>query len=334
MEDSNFLLEVNNLKLRFIMTEGNLQVIDGFNFKIRKNETLGLAGESGCGKSVAAAAILRINPAPRVLEGAILFRQDGKDQEQVIDLVKLDDRGKRIRKIRGRAISMIVQEPMLAFSPLHTIGNQITEAIRLHITQDKKEAWEMAIDILDKVAFPDPQRKINSYPWQLSGGLCQRAMIAMGLITHPSLLIADEPTTGLDVTVQAQILDLIMGIKAKFNMSILFITHDLGVMSEIAQSLVIMYLGEDVEYGSVDDILYRSQHPYTINLLKALPKLDSKKRLMPIKGIPPLPWVGSLPLGCRFYPRCPNFIKGTCDKEHPPLIEIEKGHKVRCFLYT
>ena len=334
MENNNFLLEVNDLKLRFIMTEGELQVVDGFNFKIKKNKTLGLAGETGCGKSVSAAAILRVNPPPRVLEGEILYHQDIENKKKTTDLVKLDEAGKEIRSIRGNEISMIVQEPMSAFSPLHTIGNQIIEAICLHRTRDKEEGREIAIDMLDRVGFPDPAKKIDAYPWQLSGGLCQRAMIAMALVAHPTLLLADEPTTGLDVTIQAQILDLMKELQAKFSMSILFITHDLGVMAEIADDLVIMYLGEDIEYGSTEDIFYRPKHPYTVNLLKSLPKLGSKRRLGFIKGIPPLPWVDSLPPGCRFYPRCPDAIKGVCDKERPPAIEVEKGHKVRCFLYA
>ena len=334
MENNNFLLEVNDLKLRFIMTEGNLQVVDGFNFKIKRNKTLGLAGETGCGKSVSAAAILRVNPPPRILEGEILFHQNIENKKKTINLVKLDDQGKEIRRIRGNEISMIVQEPMLAFSPLHTIGNQIIEAICLHRTPDKKEAREIAIDMLDRVGFPNPARKIDAYPWQLSGGLCQRAMIAMALVAHPILLLADEPTTGLDVTIQAQILDLMKELQAKFGMSILFITHDLGVMAEMAEDLVIMYLGEDIEYGSAEDIFHRPKHPYTVNLLKSLPKLGSKKRLGFIKGIPPLPWVGSLPPGCRFRPRCPEAIKGICDKERPPAIEVEEEHKVRCFLYA
>ncbi len=334
MKNGNLLVEVKDLKLCFIMTEGNLQVVDGFSFEIGKNETLGLAGESGCGKSVTAAAILRANPPRRELEGEILFHQNSENKGKTIDLVKLDDHGEEIRKIRGNEISMIVQEPMLAFSPLHTIANQIIEAIRLHVTEDRREAREMAIDMLDRVGFPDPKRKIDAYPWQLSGGLCQRAMIAMGLVSHPTLLIADEPTTALDVTIQAQILDLMKELKAKFGMSILFITHDLGVMSEMAQNLVIMYLGGEIEYGSTKDIFHHPRHPYTVNLLKSLPTLGRKERLQGIKGIPPLPWVGSLPPGCRFYPRCLQAIKGTCNKERPEIIEVEKGHKVRCFLYA
>ncbi len=334
MEGNNLLVEVKGLRLCFIMTEGKLQVVDGFSFEMRKNETLGLAGESGCGKSVTAAAILRANPPRRKLEGEILFHQNSGNKKKTIDIVKLDDKGEEIRKIRGNEISMIVQEPMLAFSPLHTIANQIIEAIYLHVTSDKKEAREMAIDMLDRVGFPDPKRKIDAYPWQLSGGLCQRAMIAMGLVTRPTLLLADEPTTALDVTIQAQILDLMKELKAKFGMSILFITHDLGVMAEMAENLVIMYLGEEIEYGSTKDIFHHARHPYTVNLLKSLPRLGSKERLQGIKGIPPLPWVGSLDPGCRFYPRCLRAIKGTCNKERPEVIEVDKGHRVRCFLYA
>jgi len=286
----------------------SVRLADEFSFEIMKNETLGLAGESGCGKSVTAAAILRANPPVRKLEGQILFHQNSGNKGETIDLVKLDDQGEEIRKIRGNEISMIVQEPMLAFSPLHTIANQIIEAICLHVTTDKQEAREMAIDMLKRVGFPDPKRKIDAYPWQLSGGLCQRAMIAMGLVTQPTLLIADEPTTALDITIQAQILDLMKELKAKFGMSILFITHDLGVMAEMAENLVIMYLGEEIEYGTTRDIFHHPQHPYTVNLLKSLPRFGSKERLKGIKGIPPLPWVGSLAPGCQFYPRCPEAM--------------------------
>ena len=334
MKGNNLLLKVKDLKLRFIMTEGALQVVDGFNFVIRENETLGLAGESGCGKSVAATAILRANPPVRELEGKILFHQNSSSKKKIIDLVKLDDQGEEMRSIRGKEIAMIVQEPMLAFSPIHTIANQIIEAICLHVTKDKKEAREIGIDMLDRVGFPDPKRKIDAYPWQLSGGLCQRAMIAMALVAHPTLLLADEPTTALDVTIQAQVLSLMKELKAKFGMSLLFITHNLGVMAEMTENLVIMYLGEEIEYGSTEDVLHHPKHPYLVSLLESFPRLGSKERFMPIEGIPPLPWVGSLAPGCRFYPRCPKAIKGTCDKKHPLMVEVEKGHKVRCFLYT
>lgn len=334
MPASDVLVEVKDLRLCFIMTEGNLQVVDGFSFKIGKNETLGLAGESGCGKSVTAAAILRVNPPPRILEGEILFRQNSDGKEEIVDIVKFDEQGEEIRKIRGNKISMIVQEPMLAFSPLHTIADQMIETICLHTSTTRQEAREMAVDMLARAGFPDPERKIDAYSWQLSGGLCQRAMIAMALLTHPILLIADEPTTALDVTIQAQILDLIRELKSQLRMSILFITHDLGVMAEIADNLVIMYLGEDIEYGRTIDVFHHPRHPYTVNLLKSLPRLGSKERLRPIPGIPPLPWVGSLPPECRFYPRCPEAIRGTCNTQHPGIVEVEEGHKVRCFLYT
>jgi len=330
--ENNLLLEVNDLKTYFYLDEGILKAVDGVSFKIEKEKVLGIVGESGCGKSVTAQSILRIVPPPgKTVEGEILLRQDNK---KVINLVRLDPFGREIREIRGKEIAMIFQEPMTSLSPIHTIGDQIIEAILLHRDINKKEARKLTLDMLDKVGIPNPHQRIDAYPHQLSGGLRQRAMIAMALSCGPSLLIADEPTTALDVTVQAQILELMKNIQAEFGMAILYITHNLGVIAEISDEVLVMYLGKVVEYGSVEDIFHHSFHPYTVRLLKSIPRVGKKARtrLDSIKGTVPLPL--DLPEGCTFYPRCPEAKEGICNVGNPPLIEIKKGHKVRCFLYT
>ncbi|MBA7692847.1 Oligopeptide transport ATP-binding protein OppD [subsurface metagenome] len=310
-------MEVNDLKAYFYLDEGILKAVDGVSFKVRKEKVLGLVGESGCGKSVTAQSILRIVPAPGKIEGEILLqRNNGNAKKVPLDLAKLDPRGKEIRSIRGKEISMIFQEPMTSFSPLHTIGNQIIEAILLHQDVNKEEARKLAIDMLDKVGIATPQRRIDEYPHQLSGGMRQRAMIAMALSCNPSILIADEPTTALDVTVQAQILELMKSLQAQFGMSIIYITHNLGVIAEISDEVAAMYLGRIVEYASVDDLFYDPLHPYTRALLKSIPKIGKKAKahLESIEGTVPLPL--DLPA------------------DTPPLVEVKKEHRVRCFLYN
>jgi len=324
------LLQVKNLKTYFYLDEGVLKAVDDVSFKIQKKMVLGVVGESGCGKSVTAQSILRIVPDPgKIVEGEIFLHQDGK----VTDLVKLDPYGKEIRAIRGKEITMIFQEPMTSLSPVHTIGDQIMEAILLHRNMNKNEAKELALEMLYKVGIPNPYQRINEYPHQLSGGLRQRAMIAMALSCNPSLLIADEPTTALDVTVQAQILELMKDLQAEFGMSIMFITHNLGVIAEVSDEVMVMYLGKAVEYASVDEIFHNPLHPYTVRLLRSIPKVGRKARtrLDAIKGTVPLPL--DLPPGCSFYPRCPEAKKGLCNKEDPSLVEVKKGHWVSCFLY-
>jgi len=324
------LLQVKNLKTYFYLDEGVLKAVDDVSFKIQKKMVLGVVGESGCGKSVTAQSILRIVPDPgKIVEGEIFLHQDGK----VTDLVKLDPYGKEIRAIRGKEITMIFQEPMTSLSPVHTIGDQIMEAILLHRNMNKNEAKELALEMLYKVGIPNPYQRINEYPHQLSGGLRQRAMIAMALSCNPSLLIADEPTTALDVTVQAQILELMKDLQAEFGMSIMFITHNLGVIAEVSDEVMVMYLGKAVEYASVDEIFHNPLHPYTVRLLRSIPKVGKKARtrLDAIKGTVPLPL--DLPPGCSFYPRCPEAKKGLCNKEDPSLVEVKKGHWVSCFLY-
>ena len=327
---SALLLQVKNLKTYFYLDEGVLKAVDDVSFKIQKKMVLGVVGESGCGKSVTAQSILRIVPDPgKIVEGEIFLHQDGK----VTDLVKLDPYGKEIRAIRGKEITMIFQEPMTSLSPVHTIGDQIMEAILLHRNMNKNEAKELTLEMLYKVGIPNPYQRINEYPHQLSGGLRQRAMIAMALSCNPSLLIADEPTTALDVTVQAQILELMKDLQAEFGMSIMFITHNLGVIAEVSDEVMVMYLGKAVEYASVDEIFHNPLHPYTVRLLRSIPKVGRKARtrLDAIKGTVPLPL--DLPPGCSFYPRCPEAKKGLCNKEDPPLVEVKKGHWVSCFLY-
>lgn len=335
MKNGNSLLEVNNLKAYFYLEEGVLKAVDGVSFKVKKEKVLGIVGESGCGKSVTAQAILRIVPDPGKIEGKILLeRNNGNGKKGPLDLVGLDSRGKEIRSIRGKEIAMIFQEPMTSFSPLHTIGNQIIEAILLHQDVDKKEARKLAIDMLDKVGIANPQQRIDEYPHQLSGGMRQRGMIAMALSCNPSILVADEPTTALDVTVQAQILELMKNLQAQFGMSIIYITHNLGVIAGISDEVAVMYLGRIVEYASVDDLFYDPLHPYTQALLRSIPRMGkkSKARLESIEGTVPLPL--DLPVGCGFYARCRQAKKGICNKKMPPLVEVKKKHTVRCFLYN
>jgi len=329
--ENNLLLKVEGLKTYFFSREGTLKAVDGVSFDIKRGETLGIAGESGCGKSVTAQSILRIVPQNgRITGGNILFNLN---ERGFINLVKLNPEGEEIRKIRGKEISMIFQEPMTSFSPVHTIGNQIMEVIMLHQALSRKEAKEKAIELLKKVGMPKPTQMIDAYPFNLSGGMRQRAMIAMALSCQPSLLIADEPTTAVDVTIQAQVLELIKELQKELNMALIIITHDLAVIAELADKVLIMYLGKNVEYASVDELFYNPKHPYTKGLLASIPKLGkgSRQRIEPISGSVPSPY--EMPSGCLFHPRCPRFIPGVCDKKEPPFIEIGESHKVSCFLY-
>jgi oligopeptide/dipeptide ABC transporter ATP-binding protein len=331
MNGNDVILKITNLKTYFKLDEGLLKAVDGVSLSVARTKTLGVIGESGCGKSVTAQSILRIVPFPgKIVSGSIeLHRNDGT----VIDLVKLPAVGDEIRAIRGREISMIFQEPMTSLSPVHTIGNQIMEAVLLHATRIRREAKERSVEMLSKVGIPNPRQSFDAYPHQLSGGLRQRAMIAMALSCSPYLLIADEPTTALDVTVQAQILDLMMGLQERIGMAVLYITHDLGVISELAEDVVVLYLGQEVEYAKVRYIFHHPLHPYTSMLLRSIPKvgLKARTRLEAIAGNVPTPI--NLPLACPFITRCPRAMPGTCDKDVPPLTEAEPGHFVRCYLY-
>ena len=324
------MLEVQDLKSYFFVEEGILKAVDGVSFSVNQKETLGLIGESGSGKSVTAASVLRIVSSPgRLVGGSILLHRNG----ETVDLAQLSPSGSEIRKIRGKEISMVFQEPMTSLSPVHSIGDQIRESVLLHRTKDKAEAHEIVVDMLNRVGISNPAQPINAYPHQLSGGMRQRAMIAMALSCHPRLLIADEPTTALNVTVQAQILDLIKELQAQFQMAVLYITHDLGVIAETCHRVAVMYLGRIVELGSVRDIFYRPLHPYTALLLKSRPRLtqDARERLESIEGNVPVP-LDPRP-ECGFRGRCPEAIAGICDMRTPELIEMEEGHWVRCFLY-
>ena len=329
---NNTVLELDNLKTYFYLEEGVLKAVDGVSFRLGEKETLGIIGESGCGKSVMAQSILRIVPHPgRTVGGRILLRAR---EREPLDLVQLPAFGREIRSIRGKEISMIFQEPMTSLSPVHTIGNQIQEAILLHKTRDRKEARALTVEMLARVGIPDPSQRIDEYPHQLSGGLRQRAMIAMALSCSPALLVADEPTTALDVTVQAQILELIADLQDQFGMSVLYITHDLGVIAEISDSVSVMYLGRIVESAGTDDLFERPLHPYTVRLLRSIPKVGKKARvrLDAIKGTVPIPL--DPPRECGFFSRCSEAMEGMCDRGVPALVEVEESHRVRCFLHS
>jgi peptide/nickel transport system ATP-binding protein len=331
MDSNKLLLSVKNLKTFFFSMEGTLKAINGVNFTVHEGETIGIVGESGCGKSVTSQSILRIVPRNgRIVGGEILYYRDGT----VIDLTKMDDRGKEIRAIRGKEISMVFQEPMTSFSPVYTVGNQIMEVIKLHQGGTASEVRGKAIEILRRVEMPNPEKQIDSYSFNLSGGMRQRAMIAMALACSPRLLIADEPTSALDVTIQSQILELLVDLQKELGMAVMMITHDLGVVAQLADNVLIMYLGKNVEYGEVDAIYHNSKHPYTIGLLNSIPKLgiEENEELEPIKGS--VPSLYNMPAGCPFHPRCPEFIAGLCEKEEPASVEIEPGHFVQCHLYS
>ncbi len=334
------IIEIKDLKTYFYLDEGTVRAVDGANFNIEREQTLGVVGESGCGKSVTAQSILRIVPDPgKIIDGNILFHRrlragEGRPTE-VIELTSLDARGKQIRNIRGGEISMVFQEPMTSLSPVHTIGKQIMEAILLHQKVNEAEARKIAIDMLRKVGMPKPQQTVDSYPYELSGGMRQRGMIAMALSCNPSLLIADEPTTALDVTTEAQILELMRGLQEDIGMAIMYITHDLGVVAEMSDKVVVMYMGRVVESADVKPLFYEPLHPYTRSLLKSIPRIGKKKkgrRLEAIKGMVPDPY--NIPPGCPFHPRCPEFIAGVCDRDEPKNIEAEPGHWVECHLYN
>jgi peptide/nickel transport system ATP-binding protein len=328
---TNPLLSVRNLKTYFFQDEGTVKAVDGATFDVYPGKTLGIVGESGCGKSVTAQSILRIVDAPgKIVEGEIvLTRADGSQ----VDLTRLHPDGEEIRAIRGAEIGLVFQEPMTSFSPVHTVGNQIIEAIRLHCGASEKEARQQGIEALRSVGIPKPERRIDEYAFELSGGLRQRAMIAVALSCNPRLLIADEPTTALDVTTQAQILDLLRDLQKQRAMAIMLITHNLGVIAEMADDVVVMYLGRVVEQGSVDDIFHNPKHPYTKALLSSIPSIESTPRikLPTITGSIPHPY--NRPSGCPFYPRCESYIKGTCDAQEPELIAVNARQKVSCFLY-
>jgi peptide/nickel transport system ATP-binding protein len=330
------LLSVTNLKTYFYQDEGTVRAVDGVSFDMAPGATLGIVGESGCGKSVTARSILRIVDRPgRIVEGEIHFRRPSPNggPPRVVDLATLDPNGSTMREIRGAEIALIFQEPMSSFSPVHTIGNQIMEAIRLHQPVTRRQARARTIEILRRVGVSSPQERVDQLSNQLSGGLRQRAMIAMALSCTPTLLIADEPTTALDVTTQTQILELMRQLQKEDGMAIILITHDLGVIAEMATDVVVMYLGRVVEQAPVDAIFHDPKHPYTRALLRSIPRIRSRtrERLTPIAGAVPHPY--DRPPGCPFHPRCPDFMPGTCDREAPRLRAAASHHAVSCFLY-
>ena len=324
------LLRVRNLETHFFSREGVVKAVDGVSFDIGHGEILGIAGESGCGKSVTSQSILRILPRNgRIVGGEILFNQEGGD---AVDLAAIDANGRLMRDIRGKEIAMVFQEPMTAFSPVHTIGNQIIETIRIHQSVSADEAREQAVEMLRRVGMPNPARNIDEFTFNLSGGMRQRAMVALSLACRPRLLIADEPTTAVDVTIQAQMLELLREIQADLGMAIIMITHDLGVIAELTDRVMIMYLGKEAEHGSVEDIFHRPRHPYTQGLLASIPKMEpGRVRIEPIEGSVPSPY--AMPAGCKFHPRCADFISGVCERQSPPQTEVADGHGVSCYLY-
>ena len=321
------LLDVKNLKTYFFTDEGTVRAVDGVDLYIDKGETLGIVGESGCGKSVTALSIMKLIPQPpgKIVEGEIRY-----DGQNLVDLP-----ARKMRKIRGKEISMIFQEPMTSLNPVFTCGEQIAEALRLHEGLGRRDAMAKTVDMLKLVHMANPERRVKEYPHQLSGGMRQRIMIAMALSCNPKLLIADEPTTALDVTIQAQILELLNELKSKLGMAVLLITHDMGVIAETAQRVIVMYAAKVAEEAPVGDLFKEPLHPYTQGLLRSIPRIDlaatKRQRLEAIGGTVPT-LMGDIPPGCRFAPRCP-FVKAVCTERDPVLKELKPGHKVACWLY-
>jgi oligopeptide/dipeptide ABC transporter ATP-binding protein len=327
----NILLRVKNLRTYFKLREGLLRAVDGVSFDVKKGKILGLIGESGCGKSITGRSIMRIIPDPGYIAGGKIFlnNQDGS----VTDIAALNTRGDEIYRIRGGRLGMVFQEPMTSLSPVHTIGDQLTEAVYLHVTKEKKRAFDTAVSFLEKVGIGNPHQRMFAYPGHLSGGLRQRVMIAMALCANPDLLIADEPTTALDVTVQSQILTLLKKIQEETGLSILYITHDLGVIARICHYVAVMYLGRIVEYMPITELLSGPKHPYLCDLLLSIPSAKRRAvRLETIRGSVPVPI--NLPACCGYNERCNKAIKGLCDKKIPALSECGNEHLVRCFLYN
>jgi peptide/nickel transport system ATP-binding protein len=354
---SDLLMDVRDLRVSFHTDEGLITPVDGVTFQVRKGKTLGIVGESGSGKSVSTRAMVKLLPKNAIVDpdSKILFYNNGR--ETPLDINSLNANNPAIRRIRGGEIAMIFQEPMASFSPVYTIGNQIVEAVRQHRISDisplaptvtvgsqmiegmrankkisKTEARRVAIEMLNRVGISNAKVRINQFPHELSGGMRQRAMIAVALSTYPKMLIADEPTTALDVTIQAQIIELIKGLQAELNMSVIFITHDMGLIARVADAVAVMYLGIIVERGRTEDLIEQPKHPYTQGLLDAIPRLDRlNRRLTPVSGDIPNPL--ERPSGCPFHPRCKQFIPGVCDADMPNRTKMKNHRFVRCFLY-
>jgi oligopeptide/dipeptide ABC transporter ATP-binding protein len=338
------VLAVRDLRVQFFLDEGTVRAVDGVDLDVFPGQVVGIVGESGCGKSVTMKAVLRIlEPPGRIVSGEIRFRRQGATGtgEEVVDLARLDARGHAVRAIRGGEIALIPQEPMAAFSPVHTVGDQVMEALRLHERRwrpdgpgfSRAEARRITTDLFRDVGISMPGDRVDAYSWQLSGGLRQRAMIAMALAGRPTLLIADEPTTAVDVTTQAQVLNLLRDLQRRHRTAVVFITHDLGVIAQMAHHVVVMYLGRVMEEGPVDAIFHAPRHPYTRALLRSIPSLRpvSRAALPTIAGSIPHPL--SRPPGCPFHPRCPDVIRGRCERSAPALRPVGEGQAARCFLY-
>ena len=317
------LLQVKDLATQFFTQEGVVKAVDGITYDLMEGETLGLVGESGCGKSVSAMSLLRLipNPPGKIVRGEVLF--DGED------LVKVDEA--RLRQIRGNRIGMIFQEPMTSLNPVLTIGRQLTEALELHLGMDRNAANKRAAELLHMVGIPEAETRLSDYPHQFSGGMRQRVMIAMGLSCNPRLLLADEPTTALDVTIQAQILELIKRLSRELGTSVILITHNLGVVARYADRVNVMYAGRIIETAAAADVYANPRHPYTLGLLKSVPRLDQamKEKLDPIEGLPPD--LIDLPPGCPFRPRC-KFTIDKCATEYPPLLNVGENHRAACWV--
>ncbi len=328
--DPTVLLRVEDLHVHFHTEEGTVRAVNGISFEVKQGRTLGVLGESGCGKSVTGFSLLRlVRPPGHIAGGRISYFGTG----ELLDVGAEPEGSRRLQQLRGGEISMIFQEPMTSLDPVYTAGNQVMEAIAYHSEVSPAEARAQAIAVMGQVGLPEPARMVDAYPHQLSGGMRQRVMIAIALACRPQLLIADEPTTALDVTTEAQILELLRELQADLGMAMLFITHDLGVIAEMAQQVVVMYLGEIVEKADVKDLFSDPLHPYTQALLESVPRpgIRDRQRLQTIEGIVPSP--ADMPTGCTFHPRCRHFMPGTCDVQAPPLLTRADGRQVQCWLY-
>ena len=329
MSGDKLLLDVRNLKIYFYIEQGIVRAVDGINFSLNKGKSLGIVGESGCGKTVTALSLMLLHPQPegRIVEGNIYYYANG---DKPLDIAKLNPYGREIRNIRGNEITMIFQEPMMSLNPVYTIGNQIMEAVLLHQKVDKEQARKIAIESLKRVNISNPEERIDQYPFQLSGGLRQRVMIALALSCNPAILIADEPTTALDVTIEAQILMLIKELQKEYGMSIIFITHDLGVIGEITDEVIVMYVGHVVERAKTITLFEKPMHPYTKALFNSRPEIGKEGRVTSIRGTVPSPYL--LPKGCVFEPRC-DVSMDICRKKEP-CVYNKDGHYVNCWKYS